>query len=158
MGAGLDDVLVVTGDEPLDDLVTGGGAVAVHNRHWATGQGSSLQAALDFIAQSPAYPATDHPGSVSAIVIGLGDQPMVTTEAWRGVSGCTQSPIVVATYKGKRRQPVRLHRDVWPLLDLSGDEGAKSLIALRPDLVTELPCDGNPVDIDTVEDLARWNL
>jgi molybdenum cofactor cytidylyltransferase len=175
INAGFDQVLVVTGNEPLGDVISATGAVEVHNERWATGQGSSLAAAIGFVtqhledirsdtptggSQKPRSSTTESsaPRRVDAIVVGLGDQPLVTTEAWRRVGRCTSSPIVVATYVGTRRQPVRLAREVWPLLNLTGDEGARSLVALRPDLVTELPCEGNPVDIDTVEDLARWNL
>ncbi len=142
--AALDETLVVIGAVDLADHLPGGLTV-LHNESWASGQASSLRVAMDWCARQ----------GHSAAVVGLGDQPLVPAAAWRAVATAATGPIVTATFGGKRRPPVRLDDSVWPLLPVTGDEGARALMAGRPELVFEVACDGDPVDIDTVEDLGH---
>ncbi|HUR77894.1 MAG TPA: NTP transferase domain-containing protein [Acidimicrobiales bacterium] len=146
LAAGLDEVIVVTGAIDLGELVPAG-AYTLRNPRWAQGQATSLAAGVAAAA------ARAH----EAVVVGLGDQPLIPTEAWRLVAACDERPIAVATYAGQRRNPVRLAAAVWPLLPIDGDEGARTLIRSRTDLVAEVPCPGDPADIDTQKDLATWN-
>jgi molybdenum cofactor cytidylyltransferase len=133
--AGLDDMIVVSGAVPID-------GAAVHNERWREGMATSLQVGIAAAA------AAGH----DAVVVGLADQPLVPASAWKAVAA-VDAPIAVATYGRRRRNPVRLSREVWPLLPTSGDEGARALMRERPDLVVEVACEGEPVDVDTLEDL-----
>ena len=119
--------------------------MTVVNPRWRDGSATSLQAGLAKAAELGA----DGPS------IALADQPFVTAEAWQTVAAA-DAAVAVATYDGVRGHPVQLRADVWPLLPTDGDEGARALMRLRPDLVREIPCRGSAVDIDTVEDLRRW--
>jgi CTP:molybdopterin cytidylyltransferase MocA len=143
--AELDDVIVVAGAVDLSSLSLPGRVVI--NDRWADGQATSLHLGIAVAERS----------GHDAVVIGLGDQPLVGAAAWRAVSASIATPIAVATFAGERRPPVRLAAAVWPLVPASGDEGARGLMRERPDLVSEIPCTGEPVDIDTLEDLARWS-
>jgi CTP:molybdopterin cytidylyltransferase MocA len=140
------DVVVVTGAVDLTaDMPPH--VHEVHNARWATGQASSLHAAWTWAEQR----------GHDAVVIGLADQPLVGPDAWRAVGESTATPIAVASFDGDRRPPVRLAASVWALLPEDGDEGARALMRERPELVTAVPCTGQPIDIDTVEDLRRWS-
>ncbi len=152
LASGIGPVVVVTGSIDLAPEISAGPTVSiVHNPEWRDGQATSLMAAIDVAEQLGAV----------AIVVGLGDQPLITADAWRAVANSTAA-IAVASYDGLARNPVRLHRSVWPLLDRTGDEGARTLIRLRPDLVEAVPCTGSAADVDTRDDLKsleeqlRW--
>jgi molybdenum cofactor cytidylyltransferase len=144
--SGLDGFIVVSGALDLSDHI--GGVTEVHNPDWKTGQRSSVITAMQF-ARSHGY---------DAIVVGLADQPFLTSQSWINVASST-SPIAVATYNGTRGNPVRLHSSVWDTfkdLQTDPDAGARSLIHLHPELVREVACEGNSADIDTTEDLDTW--
>lgn len=144
--AELDELVVVSGAADLSAVVPES-ATLLRNDDWRLGQATSLRVALDWCARQ---------GHLSA-VIGLGDLPGLTAEAWRAVAAARGGPIVFATYFGGRGHPVRLDAEIWSLLPISGDEGARSLASRRPELVTELACEGTTADIDTQEDLRRWS-
>jgi molybdenum cofactor cytidylyltransferase len=155
LAAGLDEVAMVTGavDLPADRLDPA--PTMLTNPRFASGQASSIGVALDYATRA----------GHDAVVVGLADQPCVPPAAWRLVASATATPIAAATYGGRRANPVRLAADVWPLVPTSGDEGARSLLRARPELVTEVPCPGDPIDVDAIDDLTRaeevarrWNL
>ena len=144
--AGLDATYVVFGAEDMTDLLTGLAeeVTVVLNQDWAKGQSTSLQAGVR---------AAELDGC-SAVVASVADQPLVGPEAWRLVA-YAPGAIVSASFAGRRRPPVKLESSVWPLLPLGGDEGARALMRRRPELIREVACPGDPLDIDTIQDLYR---
>ncbi len=148
LGASLTETVVVVGAShtEIEALLPGGLSVLV-NPGWRTGMASSLQVALAHL----------EPLGVEAMVVGLGDQPFVTAEAWRRLAEYRDRPVGVATYGAQRGHPVRLAREVWPRVPTEGDEGMRTVMRFSPDLVGEVPCPGNGVDIDTTEDFDRWS-
>jgi molybdenum cofactor cytidylyltransferase len=147
LAAGLDEVVLVEGAVDLTAVVAPD-LVRLRNPGWEGGIATSLQMAVRHAADA----------GHDAVVVGLGDQPGVTTDAWRTVAGApSEPPIAVATYDGRRGNPVRLAAAVWSLLPVDGDEGARALMRGRPELVREVPCTGRAGDVDTVEDLERWS-
>src|SRR3954468_19414388 len=153
LAAGFARVVVVTGAVDVGELIEGRSVTQVVNERWADGIATSVQVGV----------AAARSADCDAVVVGLADQPGVTADAWRAVAATDATSIAVATYDGRRGNPVRLAAEVWPLLPDDGDEGARVLMRDRPELVTEVPCSGSAFDIDTVQDLhqlgdelSRW--
>lgn len=144
--AGFDHVVVVAGAAAVEWPP---GVVLRHNPDWAAGQAGSVRLAVQ---------AADELGADS-VTIGLADQPFVPADAWRAVAAApADCRIVIAAYDGTPGpNPVRLGRHVWPLLPAEGDAGARVLIREHPEWVCSVACVGSGADIDTLEDLARWN-
>jgi CTP:molybdopterin cytidylyltransferase MocA len=125
------------------------GVTVVESPSWADGISQSLRAALD---------ALEPDATVSAVCVGLADQPRIGAEAYRRLvaAGERGAEIAVATYSGVRQNPVLLSRSVWDAARaLTGDEGARRLMGTHA--VVEVDCTGtgDPTDVDTLDDLAR---
>ena len=148
--APVDEIIVVVGADAqrLRGVCEAYGVRIAANEEWERGQSTSVLAGLRAC------------GGEAAVVL-LGDQPFIGAEAVeRLVSAFSEgAKVAVATYGGKRRNPVLFSREVWPLLEaeLAGDEGARSVLRRHPELVVEVPCEevGDPADVDTREDLRR---
>jgi CTP:molybdopterin cytidylyltransferase MocA len=128
-----------------------GGAVPLVVEDWAEGMGHVLASAL------AAEPARGH----RATVVLLGDQPLVSgravarlVEAWRSGAG----PVVTAAYGGRPGHPKLFdHRLLPELRRLSGDAGARDLLAANPGWVHEVEVGdlGSDADVDVEDDLRR---
>ena len=150
--APVDEIIVVVGADAqrLREVCERYGVRTVANEEWERGQSTSVLVGLR---------ACDVK-SRAAVVL-LGDQPFIGAEAVERLLAAFAegAKVAVATYGGKRRNPVLFSREVWPLLEaeLAGDEGARSVLRRYPELVVEVPCEGagDPADVDTREDLRR---
>jgi len=152
---GADPILVVTGAVSLEL----DGTMTVDNPQWRTGMGSSLRAALQALTEAGPGPETGP--EIGAVVVALADQPLVGAEAVARLIAAYRggASVAVAAYDGQPRNPVLLAREHWPevIATATGDQGARTFLRTRPELVTLVECGdtGRPDDIDTPADLAR---
>jgi len=142
LASNIGPLAVVTGAVDLATILPPGITVLANPR-WAEGQATSLRAALTWADQI----------AVDAVVIGLGDQPLIPASAWIAVASA-RAPIATANFAGLRCPPVRLHRSVWALTPDTGDSGARTVMERFPHLVSDVVCSGDPFDVDTAADLA----
>jgi CTP:molybdopterin cytidylyltransferase MocA len=134
-------VAVLRGAEDLPGVQT------VINPNPERGMGSSLRLGLAACT-----------GDIAVVM--LVDTPGIGVDAVRAVvaSVTAGSPAAIADFAGHRVPPVAFGRALWPeVAELAeGDQGARGFLRSHPELVTAVPCDGDPADIDTLDDLARW--
>ncbi len=145
LGVGFDELIVVTGSEDLTSLIPENYTV-LKNHDWEAGQASSLQVAVNYAKSA------NH----EAIVIGLADTPMVSSESWDLILR-HPGQLVCGLYEGQRRPPFKIDKEFWKELPTSGDQGARNILKSTTLPIVEVSCGGRPDDIDTVEDLQKWN-
>jgi molybdenum cofactor cytidylyltransferase len=86
-----------------------------------------------------------------------GDMPLVQAATLVAVADALEHhPVVCAHHKGRRGHPVGFSAELYSeLVTLSGDEGARRLVARYPALGLELDDPGVLIDVDTEADLAQ---
>jgi len=149
--AGLVDVVVVLGgDAPaVESAIAWRAERRVINPAPERGLSSSLQVGFEAIGPD-----------AGAVLVALGDQPLVSAEVVRSLLEAPadpKRPIVVPVYPDDGgRNPVLLRRAAFGLVaETSGDRGLGPVLAAHRGLVAEVNVTGLNPDIDTPADHAR---
>lgn len=144
-------VIVVTGHEAdkVRAALAGLEVSFVHNPDYAEGLSTSLRAGIGAL-----------PPEVDRAVVLLGDMPKVETRLVDRLADAINVPegrlIAVPVSEGRRGNPVGWSRALFgDLMALTGDVGARHLIAANAEAVAEVPVEGEGafLDIDTREEL-----
>jgi molybdenum cofactor cytidylyltransferase len=150
--SGASSVIVVTGHEAprIAEALRGFDVALVHNPHFAEGMSTSFRAGIGGLDETYA-----------GALIMLGDMPQVSVADLKALLGAfaaanDRRAICVPVRGGRRGNPVLWGAAHSPdLLQITGDVGAKQLLAARGDDVIEVQAesDGIFADIDAPADL-----
>ena len=143
-------VIVVTGHgaERVRVALAGADVLFVHNAHFANGMAGSLAAGLVAV-----------PETADAALVLLADMPRVahvTLDVLIAAYDRERPDAVVPVHEGRRGNPVLISRALFTaLLRLTGDEGARRVLADGAHRVLSCPVDdpGVLIDVDTRETL-----
>jgi molybdenum cofactor cytidylyltransferase len=156
LGSAVGDLIVVTGHERerVEEALTGLDLTPVYADDHAAGLAASLRCGVGAVPPSAAGAAiflADMPGLSTALI----DRLVAAFEAARG-----QRIVFPQGPDGAQGHPV-----IWPraffkdLMSLTGDHGAKALLAANAGNALPVPVDDDRAfaDIDTAADLERWS-
>jgi len=150
--AGLDDPIIALPPDPDLPAIDWRRAERITNPDPGRGLASSLQLAWDrAMARDP---------SPEAVLIALGDQPLIRADVLRSLASMPldeERPIAAARYTGTgAHNPVRVEASAADrIADAAGDRGLGPLLERHPELVRWLDVDADNPDVDTAADLAR---
>ena len=143
-------VAITRGDnERVATLLAQAGCDVVTTGPDADGMGDSLAAAVRHVMQT-ADSETD------ACLVALGDMPWIRPDTClRVAAAARQHPIVAPVWNGQRGHPVAFQRTIWPALAaLTGDVGARAVVARYGAVELAVDDAGVCADVDTPEDLS----
>ena len=154
LGSRAAPVLVVTGyeDTALRAALGAREIGFVSNPNFAQGMSSSLRAGIAAL-----------PDGIDGVVVCLGDMPAVDAEIIDALVAAFDpargAEIIAPCHGGQRGNPVLWGRRFFAaLMQVSGDQGGKPLLAAHPQACRLITVDrpGVLLDIDTPEALARY--
>lgn len=149
----LDAVFLITGAsaDAVRTAVEGLPLTLVHNANWESGQASSVTTGLKELAED-----------TKAVMFLLADQPLITPDLIDSLITAYQNStrsIISPAHAGQRGNPVLFGCREWKktLSQLSGDEGARGIIACHPEALLQVPVDSAKFfwDVDTKTDYQR---
>ena len=143
--------------ERIRSLIGDIGQLTVVNADFASGQSSSLRCGIAAV-----------PEDAEAVVVLLGDQPLVRPDQIDAVIGAfvaerSRDICVQSLYGDVAAPPVLIGRGRFgQVAGLRGDEGARQVLQARPDALRRVQTgQRRPLDLDTEDDLAAvveaWN-
>ncbi len=152
MAASVRSVFVAIGDDAaLREAITREARklVLVPVADPAEGMGASLRTA-----------AAEVPDDTAGVFVFLGDMPAIDPATPASLAKALDGPdrIVAPTFEGRRGHPVLFGASWLPALrTLSGDEGARAILAKAGERLVTVPVQdpGVLLDVDRPEDLAR---
>ncbi|WP_072910584.1 nucleotidyltransferase family protein [Desulforamulus aeronauticus] len=152
-GADLLEVVVITGaaGEAVGQALAGLPLRIVHNDNWQTGQASGIRLAV-----------TALDARAKAVLFLLADQPLVDVallnrlvQKYRRAG----ASLVVPRWQNQRGNPVLFDLTRWrsELLQLTGDQGARGILAANPQCIefVDLPSPEVFGDVDTPEEYCQ---
>ena len=122
----------------------------IYNKDWKMGQSTSVRRGIDAILEE------------TTVVFALGDMPFVKSSSINELISVQRNEkvgdVFVASYKGKRGNPVLFRASVMEILKegLRGDEGGNSILKDLGMNLVETGDKGVLFDIDTEEDLEDY--
>ncbi|MGV3706314.1 MAG: nucleotidyltransferase family protein [Arcticibacter sp.] len=119
-----------------------------HNPDWESGMASSIQRGLQELKMKNL--------PVSGCIISVCDQPFISSAIFINLIAAHQnapSHIIASSYQGTAGVPALFPAQYFPeLMMLRGHEGAKKLLTLHADKLTNVPFPGGEIDLDTPAD------